>query len=125
MKVLFISGGNKSIGNSSFTKEQADSLIRHGITVDSFLIHGKGFIGYLKNLPKLKRKIRKEDYDLVHAHYGFSGILAVLQRLCPTIVTFQGGDTHTLKNRTLSKIAIHLSALSIFVSQRLAEKARV
>ena len=125
MKVLFIHSGNKSVGNSSFTKEQADSLIQLGIEVDFLLIHGKGLKGYLRNLPKLKRKIRKGKFDLVHAHYGLSGVLAVLQRICPTVVTFQGSDIYTRKYRILSRIAIRLSALNIFVSKRLAQTAGV
>jgi teichuronic acid biosynthesis glycosyltransferase TuaC len=39
------------------------------------------------------RTIRAGNFDLVHAHYGLTGILAVGQRKVPVVVTFHGSDT--------------------------------
>ena len=68
-----------------------------------FLIDGKGTIGYLKNLPRLKEVIRNNDYSLIHAHYGLSGLLATLQRKKKVVVTFHGTDINSPKNIIYSR----------------------
>ena len=78
MRILIIASGN-STQISPFVKEQAESLIEQGLSVDFFLIKGKGLLGYLRNYFLLLKKIKSEKYDLLHAHYGLSGLLATLQ----------------------------------------------
>jgi teichuronic acid biosynthesis glycosyltransferase TuaC len=41
----------------------------------------------------LRRTIAAGAFDLVHAHYGLTGALAVSQRSVPVIITFHGSDT--------------------------------
>jgi glycosyltransferase involved in cell wall biosynthesis len=41
----------------------------------------------------LRRVIRRRPFDLLHAHYGLTGVLALGQWKIPTIVTFHGSDT--------------------------------
>ena len=122
MKVLFVCSGNSMFGVSPFVKEQGDSLRNQGIDVDYFLIKGNGIIGYLKNYPYLKRKIRLNKYNLIHAHYGLSGMLCVLQRKVPVIITFHGSDINNSYHRKFSKIAILLSAYNIFVHKSIRDK---
>lgn len=107
-----------------FVYEQRESLITKGIEVDVFLIKGHGLIGYLKNLFLLRKEIGKNRYDLIHAHFGLSGMLAVMQRICPVVLTFQGCDINRKDLRTISKIAIRFARHSIFVSNDLCDKAR-
>lgn len=57
---------------------------------------------------------------MIHAHYGLSGLLCVLQRKVPTLVTFHGSDLNDKKIRPFSLIAHRLSKKSIFVSKKLA-----
>ena len=80
MKVLFVSSGNSDIGISPLIKAQGDSLESLGIKVDYFLINGKGLVGYLKNIPRLKSILKKYNYDIVHAHFSLSGMVASLAR---------------------------------------------
>ena len=42
---------------------------------------------------EFRRTIAAGDFDLVHAHYGLTGVLAVTQRSVPVVVTFHGSDT--------------------------------
>lgn len=42
---------------------------------------------------KLRRTLRTGRIDLVHAHYGLTGVLALGHRRVPTVVTFHGSDT--------------------------------
>lgn len=82
MKILFVSSGNIDHAEiSTFTKVQAVSLEALGHIVDIYPIKGKGLQGYLKNLGPLGRQIRNNSYDIVHAHYSLSGIVAWLATL--------------------------------------------
>ncbi len=107
----------------SFVSEQARSLAQAGCIVDTYGVVGKGAWGYLGNLRALKRKIREFKPDIVHAHYGLTGLLCTLQRKVPVVTTYHGSDIHSggwvLK---LSKLCIRRSAFNIFVSKWLYEK---
>ena len=131
MKILFVCSGNSNlekeyslINQKPFVEEQRKSLIKKGINVDLFLIQGKGFYGYLKNLPVLSKQIAFGKYDLVHAHFGISGMLAILQRKLPVVITFQGCDINRSDLRIISKIAMRNAEHNIFVSNQLAGIAK-
>ena len=101
-----------------FIEEQITALEALGVQIIRYGITGKGIIGYLRCLPALRRLIRMERPDIVHAHYGLSGLLANLQRMVPVITTYHGSDINKPSIRRFSKIAMRLSAHNIFVSQR-------
>ena len=94
MKVLFVCSGNKNDGPSDVVNNQYSSLINIGIQVDIFTIRGKGLLGYLKNIRPLRNKLKKENYDLIHAHYSLSGIIASLAQAKPLIVSLMGSDAY-------------------------------
>ena len=121
MKILIV--GNYNPGHfSPFIVEQIQALRQSGVLVDTYGIVGKGILGYLRNITGIKRKIREFQPDLIHAHYGLSGLCANLQRKVPVVTTYHGSDIHSggwvLK---LSQLAIKLSAYNIFISKRLQE----
>lgn len=121
MKVLIVA--NYNVGHfSPFVLEQVGSLRNLGVEFDFFGIVGKGPLGYLKNLPALKRKIKEYKPDLIHAHYGLSGLLATLQGEVPVVVTYHGSDIHSGGFiQTLSKLAMKRSAYNIIVAQHLKD----
>ena len=94
MKVLFVCSGNKNDGPSDVVKNQYASLVNIGVQVDIYTIRGKGVLGYLKNIRPLRNKLKKENYDLIHAHYSLSGIMASLAEAKPLIVSLMGSDAH-------------------------------
>lgn len=123
MRILIVANHNKGYF-VPFIVEQVEALKQLGVEVDYFGVHGKGIRGYISNRPLLKKKIREYHPDLIHAHYGLSGLLANLQRLVPVVTTFHGSDIHSKgKNLLFSRIAIHLSAFNIFVSDGLQKQA--
>ena len=103
-------------GISPFVSEQADALTDAGMQVDIFTIIGKGLIGYLRNFKRLKKTIREFKPDVVHAHYGLTGLLANLQRKAPVVTTFHGCDINRLSLRLFSYIPLLFSKFNIFVS---------
>ena len=117
MKVLVVYSNNSN-RMAPFIAEQVDSLRRLGTTIETFGVLGKGIAGYLKNRTKLLQKIKSFQPDLIHAHYGLSGLLANLQRQIPVVTTYHGSDINNAKVLRFSKIAMQLSKYNIFVSEK-------
>ena len=123
MKVIIVASHNK--GNfAPFIVEQAEALKTLGLEVGFFGLQGKGVRGYLKNLPLLKKELQHFRPNVVHAHYGLSGLLANLQRFVPVVTTYHGSDINEKKVLPFSKLAMRLSAWNIFVSKRTLEIAK-
>lgn len=97
MKVLFVSSGNSKIGISPIIKNQGESLIKLGADVTFFTIKGKGITGYLKNVLPLKRLLKKNEYDIVHAHYSMSAFVAALAGAKPLVASLMGSDVKSDK----------------------------
>jgi len=67
-----------------FVAEQVESLRRRGLTIDVLFVNGAaGWGEYLRGFGRVRRAVRAGDYDLIHAHYVFSGIMALAQSLIP------------------------------------------
>lgn len=117
MKILIIAS-DKGGRFAPFIEEQVVALQARGVQIIRYGVTGHGIMGYLRELPALRRLIRAERPDIVHAHYGLSGLLANLQRLVPVVTTYHGSDINLPHILRLSKIAMRLSAHNIFVSAR-------
>ena len=117
MRILIVASYNKN-RFAPFIVEQAEALKKMQCEITWFGLQGKGLMGYLKNLSALKRKIQEVQPDVVHAHYGLSGLLANLQRRVPVVTTYHGSDINDKKALRFSKMAMHLSACNIFVSRK-------
>jgi hypothetical protein len=71
----------------TFIKTQADSLERLGVEVDVLPIRGyQGRAAYGRAIGELRQVIRREAYDVVHAHYGHAGVVGRFQRRAPLVV---------------------------------------
>ena len=79
MRVLFVASGNKTVGTvSPFVRSQFDSLVQQGVEMEMFPIVGHGFFGYLKHLASLRRVLKSNKPDIVHAHYSTCGYLSAM-----------------------------------------------
>tara|TARA_B110000459_G_scaffold62923_1_gene70561 strand:+ start:342 stop:1262 length:921 start_codon:yes stop_codon:yes gene_type:complete len=98
MKVLFVCSGNKTKNKPGVVvQNQANTLIKKGISVNFYLIKNKGFIGYITAIIPLVVQINKGNYSVIHAHYSLSGYLAGIAKLftrkTKLIVSLMGSDT--------------------------------
>jgi teichuronic acid biosynthesis glycosyltransferase TuaC len=74
-----------------WVRDQVDELRKRGIEVDLFEFpRGRG--EYLPATRRLRSLLRRQRFDLVHAHYGLAGWVARLAGAAPLIVTFHGTD---------------------------------
>jgi hypothetical protein len=70
-----------------------DDLRRLGVDMSVLAFDGRSQKRrYLAAALQLRRALRLDRYDIVHAHYGLSGALASMQLLTPVVTTFHGGD---------------------------------
>ena len=123
MRVLVVASYNKG-RFAPFVEEQAAALQAIGCDIEFFGLRGKGLRGYLKNLPTLKQKIKAFHPNVVHAHYGLSGLFANLQRKVPVVVTYHGSDINEKSVMRFSRMAMLFSAWDIFVSRKTLEIAK-
>lgn len=121
MKVLIVC--RKGTGSRPYITEQVTSLMAKDIDIQYSYIKGSGPTAYISSFKNLTDNIKAFSPDIIHAHYGLSGLFANLQRIVPVITTFHGSDINLRRIRPFSKIAKKLSRYSIFVSQQLAQKA--
>ena len=124
MNVLLVHSGNAVTQSSDYTfvKEQGEALKGLGVNVFYFAVKGKHAKGYLSSLPGLKKSIKDNHIDLIHAHYGLCGALAVMQRSIPVVITFHNGETLSFKGKLISSLAAWFSKYNIFVAQHIHDK---
>jgi glycosyltransferase involved in cell wall biosynthesis len=117
-----------------FIRRQAEFLTAAGVAVDVFAFHGgKKPLNYLSAWARVWPRLQSGHYDVVHAQFGQSGLLALPRRL-PLVVTFRGcdllgiiGDGHgrpTLRGRLLqraSRFVARRANAVILVSEHMRE----
>jgi glycosyltransferase involved in cell wall biosynthesis len=74
-----------------FVRDQVAALRRAGVETE-LLSFPPGRWNYPRAVPRIRRLLRQERFDLVHAHYGLAGWCASLAGAAPLIVTFHGTD---------------------------------
>ena len=115
-----------------FIVRQVEYLRKAGIDVAVFPFRGgKSFQNYFRAWRKAQTEIRAGQYDLIHAQWGQSGLLALPKRL-PLVVTFRGDDLEgitkedgklTPKGRILKNVSRLVASSAdevILVSQHMA-----
>lgn len=132
LKVLIVCNGtprnNEAFNlkqHHPFIYEQVEAIKKQGVEFDFFYIEEKGIKGYFKSIIKLRKFVRANKYDLVHAHYGLSGMVAVMQSRYPVITTYHGSDVNKPKINLISSFVTLFSKANIFVSHRLSSKIYV
>ena len=101
-----------------FITEQVEAIEKQGVECRFFGVKGKGIVGYLRQIPKLKKAIREFRPDIIHAHYGLCGLLANYQRRIPVVTTYHGSDINAPSVLRFSRKSILRSRFNIFVSQK-------
>jgi Glycosyl transferases group 1/Glycosyltransferase Family 4 len=106
-----------------FVAEQVEDLRALGVEVSVCSFDGRtDWKEYLRAMATLRRMVAADEFDLVHAHYGLTGAVALAQRQAPVITTFWGSDTFIAWQRAVSYLVARLTA-PLFVSE--AARARL
>jgi len=106
----------------SFVKDQTDALRRLGVSVDVFHFDGRrDWRAYGTAARAVRRLVAPGHFDVVHAHYGLSGAVALCQRSVPVVTTFHGSDSAQVAWQRRVSWVVARRSTPIFVA---AENAR-
>jgi glycosyltransferase involved in cell wall biosynthesis len=101
-----------------FVQEQVEDLISLGIDVQVLHFDGRSSrFNYLRAARELRRLVAGGRFDLVHAHYGLTGALAVFQHRLPVVTTFCGSDYNIPWQRWVSR-GVARRSIPVCVSER-------
>lgn len=117
-----------------FVVRQVEFLRKAGLDVDVFHFRGAANpLNYLRAWFKIQKRLTKDKYDVVHAQWGQSALLALPKRL-PLVVTFRGSDVqgivrangcYSFSGKILEILSRAISLIAdevIVVSEHLARK---
>ncbi|ELY95290.1 group 1 glycosyl transferase [Natrialba chahannaoensis JCM 10990] len=86
--------------DAPFMTEQMRALERRGVTFSTLSVAGevdggtsRSPLEYLKFFPSVLKE-SANGYDLIHAHYGLTGPMAVAQRRTPVVLSLWGSDVY-------------------------------
>lgn len=100
-----------------FVRDQVEDLRALGVDVEVLTIAGdESRLNYARAVSELRRALSRRPADLVHAHYGLAGAVALTQGRVPVVTTFHGSDTYIWWHRVVSWVVARRSK-AIFVSR--------
>lgn len=106
----------------TFVSDQVSSLRWLGVECDVlFLNPRESKLNYLWGPRRLRRHLGFREYDLIHAHYVFSGLIAATQRRLPVVLTQHGPEVFMYWTPPLCRLAARLADATIVVSPALAK----
>jgi glycosyltransferase involved in cell wall biosynthesis len=103
-----------------WVRDQVDEMRKRGIEIDLFAFPS-GSREYIPATRRLRKLLRQERFDLVHAHYGLPGWCARLAGARPLIVSFHGTDVRHGVVGPMSRRLAWRTDLVAAVSRRLFE----
>jgi teichuronic acid biosynthesis glycosyltransferase TuaC len=127
LKVLVVTAMYPHAGNAgsgAFVEQQVEHLRALGHLVD--VLHFPGYrsrLEYFKAAVEVSRRTRREHYDVVHAHYGVTGLTALFRNGIPLVVSLHGSDALVGWHQPLiSRIVCRLADATIVASRKIAER---
>lgn len=100
----------KNPGDTPCIKDQVSALGELGLQIDLLYINRERKINYFKAIEKVFRlNLSKNKYHLIHAYYGYCGLIALFQCKVPVVVTFRGSDLLSRKEQWLGRLIARLS----------------
>ena len=108
-----------------FVNQLVEAVRRQGHNVDVEVIaQRRGRLDYLLAARRIRRLASRVDYDVVHAHYGLSALSAAAAARVPRVMSLYGSDVNVWWQRWISRLGGRAYDARIYVSRRLAERAR-
>lgn len=108
-----------------FVGQQHDALCAlDAADIDVAVVaQGRGSADYLLANPRVRRRWKAGNYDLVHVHYGLTGLATLLLPPgVPRVFTFYGSDVNLPLPRAIARVVAAGARRRIFVAGRLADR---
>ena len=118
MRVLMITNMYPHEADASFgtfVYEQVRALRGLGVEVDVLFIDGRrSQLNYLGGYPRFWRQLAHVRYDLIHAHYVFSGLVARAQWRLPLVLSLHApGQMETYQGWLCKRLAPRVDAVIV------------
>jgi teichuronic acid biosynthesis glycosyltransferase TuaC len=136
LRVLHVVGGYPTPErphNQVFLQTQIDSLAVAGVRCEVLNLRGRRLGKYLTGWEQVRRALRRDPYDLLHAHYAYCGAIClghgrpvVTSLLGSDLVGVAGDDGHhsdlsRRSHRALARFVARRSTACIVKSQRMRD----
>lgn len=93
MRILVVCSGNSKQGISQIVLKQGLSIEKCNVDLEFFPVRGKGLIAYVKAAFQLRRYLRRNSFDIIHAHFSLCGYISwFARRREKLIISFMGSD---------------------------------
>jgi teichuronic acid biosynthesis glycosyltransferase TuaC len=113
-----------NVGSGVFVMQQVEQIRALSHEVD--VLHFPGYrsrLEYLKAAVEVSRRTRREHYDVVHAHYGVTGLAVLFRNGIPLVVSLHGSDALVGWHEPLiSRIVCRLADATIVASRKIADR---
>ncbi len=127
MRVLWVTNMFYDDGAASsrgiFVRQQWDALKATGeVELErEVVVQGRNAGDYLGANPRVRERWDRGNFDLVHVHYGLTGLATLmLPSSARRVVTFYGSDINDRVQRTVAFATARRARRRLFVSRRLA-----
>jgi glycosyltransferase involved in cell wall biosynthesis len=105
-----------------FVKETVDVMRASGLHVEVFSIEGRRTpLKYVVGVFRLWGRLLRHKYDVIHAYYVYSGIVARAQLSCPVVLTLCGSDVNLSSQRPFSKVLSGVVSKTIVQTRRMKQ----
>lgn len=126
MRVLCLTNMYPGVSDASFgtfVKEQVDDLRTLGVDIAVVAFDGRrDRAAYARAVGAVRQAVRDGAVDLVHAHYGLTGAVALGQRRVPVVVTFHGSDAGLVRWQAAISWCVARGATPVFVNDDAARR---
>jgi glycosyltransferase involved in cell wall biosynthesis len=119
---MYPHSGHQSSG--AFVKHQVERLQAMGHRVETVDFPGyRSKLEYAKAALAVRRRTREKHFDVVHAHYGVTGLCALVRNGTPLVVSLHGSDALVgWIEPLISRLVCSLADGTIVVSRKIAER---
>jgi glycosyltransferase involved in cell wall biosynthesis len=101
-----------------FVREQVEDLRGLGLHVEVLAFDGRHQAReYVRAARRARHLARTGRFDIVHAHYGLSGAVALAQRVVPVVTTFHGSDAGGVRWQRAVSAVVARRSVPIFVNR--------
>jgi teichuronic acid biosynthesis glycosyltransferase TuaC len=107
----------------TFVHDQVEAVRKEGVKIDVFVVNGwKNKLNYIWGIFRFWARLLTRRYDIIHAHYVFSGIIARTQFFYPVVLTHHGLEAFLGWQRFPSGLITRLVDKVIVRTQEMKDK---
>lgn len=93
LNVLWVARGNGYGDFKPVVGNQLESLKNlQGVSLHALVLDGNGILAYLKSFFRIRSAVKRNQIDIIHAHYSLTAFVCALTFSAPVVVSLMGSD---------------------------------